>query len=127
MIANTFQVGSGAYKFGTSSVYFAVTASPIKQVLYSIPVSEVSGVDFEIIGTDSVGQKRQAVKISSVYYAGIVQYNEYAGLYVNGGVGTFIVEYNPGDVINPPSLDLSVTPDTSNNTVYKMLITILAP
>ena len=127
MIANTFQVGSGAYKFGTSSVYFAVTASPIKQVLYSIPVSEVSGVDFEIIGTDSVGQKRQAVKISSVYYAGIVQYNEYAGLYVNGGVGTFIVEYNPGDIITPPSLDLSVTPDTSNNTVYKMLITILAP
>jgi len=127
MIANTFQVGSGAYKFGTSSVYFAVTASPIKQVLYSIPVSEVSGVDFEIIGTDSVGQKRQAVKISSVYYAGIVQYNEYAGLYVNGGVGTFIVEYNPGDVVNPPTLDLSVTPDTSNNTVYKMLITILAP
>ena len=127
MIANTFQVGSGAYKFGTSEVYFAVTASPIKQVLYSIPVSEISGVDFEIVGTDSIGQQRQSVKISSIYYAGIVQYNEYAGLYVNGGVGTFIVEYNPGDVINPPSLDLSVTPDSSNQTVYKMLITILAP
>lgn len=127
MIANTFQVGSGAYKFGTSAIYFALTASPVKQVLYSIPVSEISGVDFEIIGTDSVGQKRQSVKISSIYYAGIVQYNEYAGLYVNGGVGTFIVEYNPGNVIIPPSLDLSVTPDTSNQTIYKMLITILAP
>lgn len=127
MIANTFQVGSGAYKFGTSAIYFAVTASPVKQVLYSIPVSEVSGVDFEIIGTDSAGQKRQSVKISSIYYAGIVQYNEYAGLYVNGGVGSFTVEYNPGNVITPPSLDLTVTPDSSNNTVYKMLITILAP
>ena len=127
MIANTFQVGSGAFKFGTSAVYFASTASPVKQVLYSIPVSEISGVDFEIIGTDSAGQKRQSVKISSIYFAGIVQYNEYAGLYVNGGVGSFTVEYNPGDVITPPSLDLTVTPDTSNNTVYKMLITILAP
>jgi len=127
MIANTFQVGSGAYKFGTSAVFFAVTASPVKQVLYSIPVSEVSGVDFEIIGTDSVGQKRQSVKISSIYFAGIVQYNEYAGLYVNGGVGSFAVEYNPGDVLTPPSLDLTVTPDSSNNTVYKMLITKLAP
>jgi hypothetical protein len=127
MIANTFQVGSGAYKFGTSAVYFAVTASPVKQVLYSIPVSEVSGVDFEIIGTDSAGQKRQSVKLSSIYYAGVVQYNEYAGLYVNGGVGDFVVEYNPGNVLTPPSLDLAVTPDSGNNTVYKMLITILAP
>jgi hypothetical protein len=127
MIANTFQVGSGAYKFGTSAVFFSVTASPVKQVLYSIPVSEISGVDFEIIGTDSAGQKRQSVKISSIYYAGIVQYNEYAGLYVNGGVGNFTVEYNPGDVLTPPSLDLTVTPDSGNNTVYKMLITILAP
>ena len=127
LIANTVQVGSGAYKFGTSAVYFAVTASTAKQVLYSIPVSEISGVDFEIIGTDSIGQQRQSVKISSIYYAGVVQYNEYAGLYVNGGVGTFIVEYNPGNVINPPSLDLSVTPDSINQTVYKMLITLLAP
>jgi hypothetical protein len=127
LIANTVQVGSGAYKFGTSAVYFAVTASISKQVLYSIPVSEISGVDFSIIGTDSIGQKRQSVNISSLYYAGVVQYNEYSGLNVNGGIGDFVVEYNPGNVINPPSLDLSVTPDSSNQTIYKMLITILAP
>lgn len=125
LIANTMQLGSGAYKFGTSDVHFANTSSTSKQVLYSIPVSECSGADFEIIGTDSVGQRRQSVKISSIYYAGIVQYNEYAGLYVNGGVGNFEAEYNPGDVINPPSLDLAVTPDSANPTVYKMLITIL--
>jgi hypothetical protein len=127
LIANTVQVGSGAYKFGTSAVFFAVTASSVKQVLYSIPVSEISGVDFSIIGTDSIGQKRQSLNISSLYYAGVVQYNEYSGLNVNGGIGDFVVEYNPGDIINPPSLDLSVTPDNSNQTIYKMLITILAP
>jgi len=127
LIANAMQVGSGTYKFGTMSVMFAISSSTAKQVLFSIPVTEISGVDFEIIGTDTVGLKRQSVKISSIYYAGVVQYNEYAGLYVNGGVGTFGVEFNPGTVISPPSLDLTVTPDTSNNTVYKLLITVLAP
>jgi hypothetical protein len=127
LIANSMQVGSGSYKFGSMSVMFAVSSSTAKQVIYSIPVTECSGVDFEIIGTDTVGLKRQSVKISSIYYAGNVQYNEYAGLYVNGGVGTFGVEFNPGTVLNPPSLDLTVTPDTTNNTVYKMLITVLAP
>lgn len=127
LIANAMQLGAGAYKFGSSAVYFATTASTAKTVLYSIPVSECSGVDFEIIGTDSAGQQRQSVKISSLYYAGLVTYNEYAGLYINGGVGNFEVEYNPGNVINPPSLDLVVTPDSTNNIVYKMWITVLAP
>ena len=127
MIANTFQVGSGAYKFGTSAVYFAVTTSTSPQVIYSIPVTDCSGVDFTVIGTDTIGQKRQSVKISSIYYAGVVQFNEYAGLYVNGGIGTFEVEYNAGNIMIPPTLDLVVTPDSSNSTVFKMLITILAP
>lgn len=127
LIANAMQLGAGAYKFGSSSVYFATTASTSKTVLYSIPVSDCSGVEFDIIGTDSAGQQRQSVKISSLYYAGVVTFNEYAGLYINGGVGNFEVEYNPGDVITPPSLDLVVTPDSANNTVYKMWVTVLAP
>lgn len=127
LIANSMQIGSGAYKFASSFVYFATTASTSRQVIYSIPVSECSGAEFDIIGTDSIGQQRQSVKISSVYYAGIVQYNEYAGLYVNGGVGSFEVSYNPGNILVSPSLDLAVTPDSANNTVYKMWITILAP
>jgi len=127
LIANSMQIGSGAYKFASSFVYFATTASTSRQVIYSIPVSECSGAEFDIIGTNSIGQQRQSVKISSVYYAGIVQYNEYAGLYINGGVGSFEVSYNPGNILVPPSLDLAVTPDSANNTVYKMWITILAP
>jgi hypothetical protein len=126
-IANAMQLGSGAYKFCSSYVYFATTTSTSHQVIYSIPVSECSGIEFEIIGTDSAGQKRQFVKISSLYYAGVVQYNEYSGLYINGGVGTFEVLYNPGTVIQPPSVDLAVTPDSSNNIVYKMWISVLAP
>jgi len=127
LIANTAQVGSGAYKFSTSAIQFASSNTTDKQVIYTIPVSECSGVDFEIIGTDTIALTRHSSKITSLYYAGNVQYNEYAGLYINGGVGDFVVEYNAGNMLVSPSLDLLVTPNSNNFTVYKMLITILAP
>ena len=96
------------------------------QVLYSIPTENISGVEFHIIATDSVSGTRQSSKISSVVYNGQVQFNEYAGLYINGGVGTLSVDYNPGNIITPAALELKVTPDSSNQTVYKMLITVFA-
>ena len=128
MIANSFQMGAGVYKWSTSQVYFATTASTApQQVLYSIPVSEISGVEFEIIATDNIGGSRQFCKISSLYYSGTVQFNEYASLFVNGGVGNFEVDYYAGNIIVPAALQLMVTPSSSNSTVYKMLITIYAP
>jgi hypothetical protein len=127
LIANTFQMGAGVYQFSTSEVYFATTASMApNQVLYSIPTDDISGVEFHIIATDSIGGTRQSSKISSVVYNGQVQFNEYAGLYINGGVGTLQVDYNAGNIISPPSVELKVSPDSSNQTVYKMLITVFA-
>ena len=127
LIGNTFQMGAGVYKFSTSEVYFATTASTSpNQILYSIPTADISGVEFHIIATDAIGGTRQSSKISSVVYNGQVQFNEYAGLYINGGVGTLQVDYNAGNIIQPPSLELKVTPDSSNQTVYKMLITVFA-
>lgn len=128
LVANTIQMGAGAYTWSTSRVFFASTTSTIpSQVLYSIPVSEISGVEFEIIATDAVDMSRQFCKISSVYYNGTVEFTEYASLFVNGGVGNFEVDFNPGNIITPPSLELLVTPSSVNNTQYKMLITIYAP
>lgn len=127
LIGNTFQMGAGVYKFSTSEVYFATTASTVpNQVLYSIPTENISGVEFHIIATDSIAGTRQSSKISSVVYNGQIQFNEYAGLYINGGVGTLSVDYNPGNIITPAALELKVTPDSSNQTVYKMLITVFA-
>lgn len=127
LIANSMQIGSGVYKFSTSIVYFASTTSATtNQLLYSIPVSQISGVDFHIIATDSVGAARQSAKISSLYYAGAVTFNEYAGLQVNGGVGNFEVDYNAGNIMSPPSLELKVSPNSSRLTVYKMMITLFA-
>lgn len=125
LLANTIQLGAGVYKFCTSEVYFATTASTSpNQLLYSIPTAGISGADFHIIATDAVGGSRQSSKISSVVYGNVVQYNEYAGMYINGGIGSFSVNYNPGDIFSPPSLELKISPDSLNQTVYKMLITV---
>ena len=128
LIANTVQIGSGSYNWSTSKVYFASTNSTTpNQVIYSIPVAEASGVEFEIIGTDAVGSARQSCKISSLYYNGTVAFTEYATLIINNGVGNFEVDFNPGNITTPPSIELSVTPATTHNTQYKMLLTIYAP
>ena len=120
-------MGAGSYKWSTSYVYFATTASTaLKQVIYSIPVANISGVEFEIIATEPAGPSRQFCRINSLYYDGIVQFNEYASLFVNGGVGNFEADYNGGNIIVPPSLELKVSPNTSKPVTYKMLITVYA-
>ena len=126
-IANSVQMGAGAFKWSKSFVYFASTASAaLDQVIYSIPTLNVSGVEFEIMSTEPAGPSRQFCKISSIYYDGSVQYNEYATLIINGGVGNFGVDFNPGNIIVAPSLELKVSPNSANPITYKMLITVFA-
>jgi len=118
IIANTFQMGSGAYNFFNQSVYFATTASTSPdQVLWGINASNVSGVDFTIVAIDATGNTLQSSKISSIVLGTSVVFNEYAGLGINGGVGTFSVDYGSGQ------LRLSVTPDSTALTEYNILIT----
>lgn len=127
LIANSVQMGAGAYKWSTSEVYFATTSSSSPgQLLFSIPVSECSGVEFEIIATEPAGPSRQSCKISSLYYNGTVSFTEWGSMFINGGVGNFEVDYDAGNIIVQPSLQLKVTPNTSNPVTYKMLITVFA-
>jgi len=128
LIANSTQVGAGIYKFSTQYVYFATTASTSpNQVLWSTSAANVSGVDFHVIATDASGSTRQSSKISSLLYGNSVAWNEYGGLQLNGGTGSFSVDYDPGDIITPPRVRLLVTPDSANSTTYKMMITEYAP
>lgn len=128
LIANTSQMGAGVYKFSTQYVYFATTSSiATDQVLWTVPVANVSGVDFHIIATDVAGSTRQSSKISTVIYGSNVVWNEFGSLQINGGTGTFSVVYVSGDIINPATLRLLVTPDSANLTTYKMMITEYAP
>ena len=66
---------------------------------------------------------RQFCKINALYYEGSVQFNEYASLFINAVIGNFEIDYNAGNLITPPSLELLVTPNTANPVTYKMLIT----
>lgn len=128
LIANSTQIGAGIYKFSTSSVYAATTASTAaNQVLWTVPAEDVSGVDFHIIATDVAGNSRQVSKISSLLLGNVVQWNEYGSLLINGGVGSFDVSYSPGNIIAQPLLQLMVTPDSANSTSYKMQITEYTP
>ena len=128
LIANSTQIGAGIYKFSTQYVYFATTSSTTPdQILWSTVASNISGVDFHIIATDATGLTRQSSKISSLFYEANVVWNEYGGLQLNGGTGSFSVNYDPGDIITPPSVRLIVTPDSANSTTYKMMITEYAP
>ena len=128
LIANTTQVGAGVYKFSTTSVYAATTASMVpNQLLWSTEAANVSGIDFHIISTDLGSGTRQVSKISSVILGNIVQWNEYGSLLINGGVGSFDVAYSPGNIIVEPTIELRVTPDSINSTTYKIMITEYTP
>ena len=120
VIANTFQMGVGVNEFYHSTVYFATTiATTPNQLLWSTYMANLSAIDFTIISTDETSNTRQTAKIAAAVLGTEVAFNEYSGLYINGGVGSFSVTYQAG----PPSMvQLVVTPDSSNLTKYNMMI-----
>ena len=124
LVANTMQIGSGIYAWSKTFVHLATTVSNADQLLYSVSAANLSGAEFHIVATDNTLGARQSTKISSVVYDGQVQNNEYSGLYINDGVGTFFVQYNSGSI--PPAVELRVTPDNNSEIAYKMLITLFA-
>ena len=128
LVANSTQVGAGINKFSTQYDYFATTVSTAPDhVLWTTLASNVSGADFHIIATDNSGSTRQSSKISSLLYGNNIAWNEYGGLQINGGTGSFSVDYNAGNSIVQPSVRLLVTPDSANSTTYKIMITEYAP
>lgn len=127
LITDQLQMGSGNSHFSTTDVYFARTSSNTRgQVLYSVPIEGISGVEFHIIGTDMLAGARESTKISCIVFGTEVQYTEYAGLYTANGIGSFDVEYDAGNTIIPESVVLKVNPSSSNQITYKMLITVFS-
>jgi hypothetical protein len=124
LVANTMTIGAGIYSFATTTVYSATTTSTsANQIIWAVPSSEVSAVDFMIISTDITGNTRTTVKISSTILGSAVDYNKYAGLEINGGIGNFNVAFDAGNVLLPPSLVLRVTPRSNSSCNFNMLIT----
>jgi hypothetical protein len=124
LVANTMTIGAGIYSFSTTTVYSArTTSTTANQIIWAVPSNQVSAVDFMIISTDTTANTRTTVKISSTILGSQVDYNKYAGLEINGGIGNFNVAFDAGNVLMPPSLVLRVTPRSNSSCNYNMLIT----
>ena len=127
LIANSLTIGSGTYQFSVSNVYFATSSTTSNTLLLGIPASQIAGVDFTIVATDNTAGNRQITKLSAVLYNASMNYNEYSSLFVGGPVGNFSVSYQPGNIISPAQVQLSVIPTAANPAVYKIQITQYEP
>lgn len=124
LTANTFQIGSGVYKFSSTYVYFATTNSAApNQIILSIPVDDLAGTDITIISTDPAGNIRNLVKMSAVVLGTVINYVEHSTLPVGGYVGDFNISYDPGNVVVDASLVLTFSPQSANLMTHKMQIT----
>lgn len=123
-IANSIEIGSGVYKFSKSNVVHATSATTSVTPLVSLNAATVSSVDYTIVATSPVDSIRQVSKLSAIMYNETLDYNEYNTLYINGQVGNFTVSYQPGNIIAPPQVTLSVEPYTTNLTTYKIQMTV---
>jgi len=121
LVANSFQMGSGSYEFSKANVYFATTNSTSSQVLLSIPADDLAAVDLTIISDDNT--IRNFIKISAVVKGTTVNYAEYSTLPVNGYTGDFSIEYNAGNVIVEPTVQLVMTPQSANLMTHRMQVT----
>jgi hypothetical protein len=127
LIANTFTIGSGIYKFAHSFVEFLVTNSTANVVMYSLPVEGIASVDYTIISTDPVGGSRQISKISSVVYDTTVDYNEVNTLIVGNLTAEFSVSYDAGyPPVEGPQIQLYVQPTSTNAMTHKICVTAYA-
>jgi hypothetical protein len=127
LIANTFTIGSGIYKFAHSFVEFLVTNSTANVVMYSLPAANVASVDYTIISTDPVGGSRQISKISSVVYDTTVDYNEVNTLIVGNLTASFSVSYDAGfPPVEGPQIQLYVEPTNDNAMTHKICVTAYA-
>lgn len=122
LVANTITLGSGSNEFSTQSVLFATTASSASaQILYSIPITGICSVDFTVIATDGTAHTRQTSKLFAAVYGTDVGFYEYGTIDVpqnSPGVGDFSVAYDGSS-----SVQLLVTPVTSNLIDYKIMVT----
>ena len=121
LIANSFTMGAGIYEFSKANVYFATTNSPSSQVLLSIPAEDLAAMDLTIISDDNT--IRNFIKISAVLKGSVVNYAEYSTLPVNGYTGDFAIQYNAGNVIVEPTVQLVMTPQTANLMTHRMQVT----
>ena len=122
LIANSFTMGAGVYGFSHSKVFAATTSSMSpNQVILAIDADDIAAVDYTIISTDGI--IRNFIKISCVISGSTLNYVEYSTLPVNGYTGDFTVGYDAGNIIVPATIQLKLSPQSSNLMTHKMSVT----
>lgn len=111
-------LGLDDQEFSTTRILNALTSSSAAdQVLFQIPASFISSIDFTVVATDRIANTRQTSKLIASVLGSDVGYYEYGTIDMNGGVGDFKVKNESGYII------FTVTPITSNEVKYKIMIT----
>jgi hypothetical protein len=120
LVANSFTIGHDNTEFSTSEVLFATTnSSGDDQILYTILANTISTIDYTVVATDATANTRQTSKLIAGILGDTADYYEYGTIDLNGGVGDFKVFNVDGNI------QLTVTPLTSNEVQYKILITYI--
>ena len=120
LVANSFTIGHDNTEFSTSEVLFATTNSAgADQILYAIPANTIATIDYIVVATDATANTRQTSKLIASVLGDAAHYYEYGTIDMNGGVGDFKVFNVDGNI------RLTVTPMTSNEVQYKILITYI--
>jgi hypothetical protein len=119
--SSSITVGVGVNQFATTTSFNAsTTSSTANQVLATTLGSNISGIDYTIIATDSLSQYRQSSKLMAAILSGDVEYYEFGTIDIpsdSPGVADFKVVYSGGNV------NLLVTP-LFNNVTYKVMTTV---
>lgn len=98
-----------------------LTTTSISQVaLASVAGATYRSVKFQIQGVDSTGSKYHTTEIIAIHNGTTAQTTEYASINLGGVTATFTVDYNSGN------LRLLVTPASTNSTVFKVSMTLIA-
>lgn len=117
--ANNFIVGDATTTISTQAWLSTTTSSATAgQVLYQIPASQYSAIDFRIIATDAAGLNRQSTKITTVTFGSNTSWNEFDRIAINTVVSSFTVDQNAGNV------RLLANPSSANLIQYTSVITL---
>jgi hypothetical protein len=118
IIANSVTLGSPITPVSTSQWVKLTAASAVPVVLMTIPATDVTHIDFNVVATDTTASSRQVSKLMAINYNSTVDYNEYGSLSIGSIVGDFTVSTNGTNIF------LNVIPVDSNSVNYNVVAMI---
>jgi hypothetical protein len=118
IIANSVTLGTTLTPVSVSQWVQVTTASAVPVVLMTIPATDVTHVDFNVVATDATTTSRQVSKLMAISYNSTVDYNEYGSLLIGSTVGDFTVTTDGTDIF------LNVIPVVTDSVDYNVVAVV---